>query len=70
MSSCLMCGTLPASAGDLGRSIAATRGGMEITGRVLWATLLALVAEMLLSAYLTRRRSNALGQAPNSAGAI
>jgi hypothetical protein len=58
------------SADALGRSMARTRGGMEITGRVLWATLVVLLAEMLLSAYLTRRRSNAPGQARNRAGAI
>jgi len=58
------------TAADLGCSMARTRGGMEVAGHVLWVTLLALVAEMLLSAYLTRRRSNAPGQAPNAAGAI
>jgi len=58
------------TASDLARSMARTRGGMEIAGHVLWATILALVAEMVLSAYLTRRRCNAPGQAPNTAGAI
>ena len=58
------------SAGDLGASMARTRGGVEIARNVLWLTLLALLAEMLLSAWLTRRRSNAPGQAQNAAGAI
>ena len=56
--------------GDLRASIGRSRGGIEVSGEVLWATLIVLIAEMLLSARLTRRRSNAAGAGPNHEGAI
>ncbi len=56
--------------GELRASIERSRGGIEVSGEVLWATLLVLIAEMLLSARLTRRRSDAAGAGPNREGAI
>ena len=58
------------SAEGLGAAIARTRGGIDVSGYVLWATLFLFVAEMLLAAHLTRRRSNSPGAGPNTEGAI
>jgi hypothetical protein len=61
---------LSRSSEELSSAFARTRGGAEVTGYVAWATLVAFLAEMLLSARLTRRRSVSQGHAANVRGAI
>jgi hypothetical protein len=61
---------LARSRGELASVYARTRGGSEVTAHVAWATLAVFLAEMLLSARLTKRRSGSRGQAANIGGAI
>ena len=61
---------LARSGAELAGVFARTRGGAEVTGSVAWATLVVFLAEMLLSARLTRRRSASQGQSANVRGAI